>query len=86
MDEKTHYRPLMDRESSDDGSTIDGILLKTHQERRGWRRWCPSVLGASVVFLIAAVVGLTIALLTKKPTDMECTKQLSLYCTTLVPP
>lgn len=34
----------------------------------------------SVIVLILLTIGLIIAVLTHKPTDLQCTKQLSMYC------
>lgn len=34
----------------------------------------------SVIVLILTTIGLIITVLTHKPTDLQCTKQLSMYC------
>ncbi|KAL9612137.1 MAG: hypothetical protein Q9167_003253 [Letrouitia subvulpina] len=79
------YRPLMspdeprDSITDDTGSSSDESLLEQYQSRRRWQRWTPSPLLASVIILILLAIGLIIAVLTHKPTDLQCTKQLSMY-------
>ncbi|KAL9035442.1 MAG: hypothetical protein Q9214_006580, partial [Letrouitia sp. 1 TL-2023] len=79
------YRPLMspdeprDSVTDDTGSSSDESLLEQYQSRRRWQRSTPSPLLVSVIILVLLIFGLIIAILTQKPTDMQCTKQLSMY-------
>ena len=83
---ESSYRPLMspdearDSVTDDSGSSIDGSLLDRYQSRRGWQRWVPSSMLGSIIVLIFFTTGLIITVLTHKPTDLQCTKQLSMYC------
>ena len=80
------YRPLMspdearDLVTDDNGSSSEESLLERYQSRWRWRRWAPSPVLGSVIVLILLTTGLVIAILTHKPTDLQCTKQLSMYC------
>ena len=80
------YRPLMspdearDSVTDDGGSSTDESLLERYQSRRRWQRWVPSPMLGSVLVLILLTTGLIIAVLTHKQTDLQCTKQLSMYC------
>ena len=83
---ESSYRPLMssdearDSVTDDSGSSMDGSLLDRYQSRRRWQRWVPSPILGSVIVLIFLTIGLIITILTHKPTDLQCTKQLSMYC------
>ena len=83
---ETPYGPLMspdetrDSAMDDSGSSSDKSLLERYQRRRRWRSWVPSPVLGSVIILILLTLGLIITVLTHKPTDLQCTKQLSMYC------
>lgn len=80
------YHPLMspdkasDSATDDNRSSSDESLLERYQSRGRWRRWVPSPMLGSVIVLILTTIGLIITVLTHKPTDLQCTKQLSMYC------
>lgn len=80
MDSKeASYQPLISPESFTDDecdSRIDAAILRD----RSWRRLVPSPLLGAVMLLIALTSTLIVLVLTWKPTDMQCTKQLSMYC------
>lgn len=80
------YHPLMSPDKASDSATDDNrsssgeSLLERYQSRGRWRRWVPSPMLGSVIVLILTTIGLIITVLTHKPTDLQCTKQLSMYC------
>lgn len=86
MESKTSaYDPLMssDARSSladDSSSTADEAMLDRYQRRRKMMQWIPSTLVGAVFTLILLVIALIVVTLTRKPTDQQCSAQLSTYC------
>lgn len=79
-----HPVPVFDDSSdstTDVGGDISDVFLPgEHQSRRRRPRWMPSPVLSSVfvlIFLVLALIGIE---LTRKPTNQQCTKQLSVYC------
>jgi len=87
MASKEHsYQPVSSSDdvsysaSNDDERCSNDLLLESHQILRRRSRWIPSPLLASVIALNLLVTALIVIVLTKKPTDQQCSKQLSVYC------
>ena len=80
------YHPLMSQDKARDSvtddisSSSDESLLKKYQSRARWQRWVPSLMLGSIIVLILLIIGLITKVLVHKPTDLQCTKQLSMYC------
>lgn len=86
MESKTSdYDPLMtsDARSSladDSSNTADEALLDRYQRRQRLMKWVPNILVGAVFVLIWLVIALIVVVLTHKPTDLQCSTQLSTYC------
>ena len=80
------YRPLMSQDTARDSvtdeisSSSDESILERYQSRGRWQRWVPSLMLGSIIVLILLIIGLITTILVHKPTDLQCTKQLSMYC------
>lgn len=77
------YRPLMSPGSYEDDDTSNsstsdfaGMLKK----KSSWRQYITNPLLGAVMLLIALVTVLIFLVLFHKPSDLQCTKQLSMYC------
>ena len=80
------YRPLMSQDKARDSitddlsSSNDDPILERYQSKGRWQRWDPSLVLGSIIVLILLIIGLITTILVHKPTDLQCTKQLSMYC------
>ena len=80
------YRPLMSQDKARDSvtdeinSSSDESLSEIYESRGRWQRWVPRLILGSIIILILLIIGLIIAILVHKPTDLQCSKQLSMYC------
>lgn len=86
MESKTaDYDPLMSTDArsslADDSSTsADEVLLGSYQRHRNLMQWAPSTLVGVVFTLILLIIYLLVVVFTQKPTDQQCSAQLSVYC------
>lgn len=86
MESKKHaYKPVSsfdDLSSSatdvDERSNDDYALESLHTRTRSWR-WIKNPLLASIISLNVLVAALIVVALTRKPTDQQCSTQLSTY-------
>ena len=80
------YRPLMSQDKARDSitddlsSSSDDPILERCQSKGRWQRWVPSLVLGSIIVLNLLIIGLITTILVHKPTDLQCTKQLSMYC------
>jgi hypothetical protein len=92
MESKKHeYKPVSsfdDLSSSstniDERTSEDFALESLHIRKRRWR-WIPSPLLGSIISLNILIATLIIVALTRKPTDQQCSAQLSTFCKYLFP-
>ena len=87
MESKKHaYKPVSsfdDLSSSTtnvDERSSDDFPLESLPLRKRRSRWIPGPLLASIISLNVLVAALIVVALTRKPTDRQCSTQLSTYC------
>jgi hypothetical protein len=59
----------------------DFTEFQIRRQRHRWNRWLPGPIVGSLLTLTLTTMALIVVVLCHRPSDIQCTRQLNMYCT-----